>query len=251
VKAEVDRVPTSIAEWRKTAMEKYKSLGTARLSHVEFLRDPCRAQRIDSRLIFAPADGIIIGQQIAKPDTDLIETKGTHCTLRELMQPWPIERPCFVLSIFLTFYDVHMVRCPVGGVLTYQRVGPIVTKNLPMLFEEHEICAKGRVSKDDLRYMARNAKVLCRFDSMKLAYRCYLILIGDSDVSAIMPFSDSKHASLDQCERCFVVRWGSQASLVLPVDQRYRFEPLCKVTDHVEAGIDALVKVSRREEKKA
>jgi phosphatidylserine decarboxylase len=234
-----------LKEWRSTAVEKYKDLGLARVSHQEFLRDPCRAQRVDSRFFFSPADGILIARQTADPDTDLIETKGTHCTLRQLMAPWQVDRPCLVVSVFLTFYDVHIIRCPTGALLSHQHAKPLRTMNLPMLWEEQQICKKGRVSAADERFMASNSRTLCRFWSSSLAYRYFLVLLADSDVSAIMPFDPGKHAPMAQSERCFQVRWGSQASLVLPLDSRYYFQPLCEVTDHLEAGVDALIEIQR------
>ena len=239
-------MPTSMQDWRSTAMEQYKNLGVERLSHYEFLRDPPRVQRIDSRFFFSPVDGIIIGQSRVSPDDDLIETKGTKCTVSELMKPWPIETPCLCISVFLTFYDVHIVRCPTGAMLSHQYVGPVRTMNLPMLFEEQSICRKGRVSSQDLRYMATNGRVLCKFASTNLAYRYYMVLLSDSDVSAIMPFDPRPRAALAQGERCFAVRWGSQCTLVLPLDPRYRFKPLAKISDHVEAGVDPLVRIERR-----
>jgi phosphatidylserine decarboxylase len=239
-------VPTPISEWKPKVKAHYDSVNWATWSHGEFLRDPCRCQRIDSRYAFSPADGIIIAQTRVNPDSDLIETKGTHCTLKELLDPWKIDTPCLVVSIFLTALDVHIVRCPIGAIMSHQHVGPRVSANLPMLFEEKELCEKGRISKPDQRYMASNARVLCRFRSTNLRYQMFLVLLADSDVSAVMPFDPRKHAPLAQSERCFAVRWGSQATLILPLTSRYRFKTLCKVTDHVEAGVDPLVEIIRK-----
>src|SRR5208282_4422485 len=130
-----------------------------------------------------------------------IETKGTHCTLRELMAPWPIETPCLVISVFLTALNVHVIRCPTGAIMSHEHVGPRLTANLPMLFEEKSLCEKGRVSKPDQRYMAKNARVLCKFSSTNLGYTYYLALLADSDVTAILPFDPLKRASLAQSER--------------------------------------------------
>jgi phosphatidylserine decarboxylase len=236
---------TPFSEWGPKLKAHYDKINWAKFSHGEFLRDPCRCQRIDSRFAFSPADGLIIGQARVMAQDDLIETKGTHCTLQELMAPWLVEGPCLAISIFLTALDVHIVRCPTGGIMSHQHVGPRVTANLPMLFEEKALCEKGHISKADERYMPKNARVLCRFSSTTLAYRYYLVLLADSDVSAVMPFDPRKHAPLAQSERCFAVRWGSQATLVLPLDKRYRFRVKCRVTDHVEAGVDPLVEIER------
>ena len=235
-----------MSEWLKEARDKYAKWPMVDMSHREFFRDPPRVQRIDSRFFFSPADGIIISQSRVSPNDDLLETKGTHCTLAELLSPWEIDQPCLCVSIFLTFWDVHIVRMSTGGIIYNQHVGPRRSCNAPMLFEENGILKKGVISKADQRYMASNARMLSRITSTNLTYTYYMVSLADSDISAILPFDHRLRAPLAQSERCFAVRWGSQATLVLPLDPRYKFKTLCQITDHVEAGVDALVSIERR-----
>jgi phosphatidylserine decarboxylase len=231
--------------WRKEAMEKYGDVSLKVMSHEKFFRDPCRAQQIDSSKFFSPVDGTIISQSRVAPAGDVIEAKGVDVTLSDLLKPWKIDQPCLVIGVFLSFYDVHIVRMPTSGILTNQHVDPIRTANLPMLYEEQSIVKKGVVSKIDLRYMATNARVLCRINNTPMQYEYYMVLLADSDVNAILPFDHRHHAPLSQNQRSHVVRWGSQCNLILPLDPRFKFKTLQKRTDHVEAGTDALLSVER------
>ena len=174
----------------------------------------------------------------------MIETKGTHCTLSELMAPWEIDTPCLVIGIFLTFWDVHRIRTPSAGVLTNQFVEPIKTCNAPMLFEESSILKKGTISKADMKYMASNGRVLCRISQPGYTY--YMVLLADSDIDRILCYDHRKHAPMMQCQRSHYVTYGSQCNLILPLDSRYKFKTLCDVTDHVEAGRDALISIKVR-----
>jgi phosphatidylserine decarboxylase len=236
---------TSMKEWRKEAMEKYGDVALQQMSHTLFFRDPPRAQHVDSSRFFSPADGVIISQARVAPDGDLVEAKGVNVTLADLMKPWLIDQPCLVIGIFLSFYDVHICRMPTSGILTNQQVDPIRTANLPMLFEESSIVKKGTVSKRDMKYMASNSRVLCKVSNTPMAYDYFMVLLADSDVNCILPFDHRKHAPLSQSQRSHVVRWGSQCNLILPLDPRYKFRALQKVTDHVEAGTDPLVSIER------
>jgi phosphatidylserine decarboxylase len=61
-----------------------------------FFRDPVRRLAADPSLLYAPADGKVIG----------VDT---------LDDPWFVGKPCHRISIFLSLFDVHVNRCPVAG----------------------------------------------------------------------------------------------------------------------------------------
>ena len=237
-------MPTPMKEWLATAVEKYKDYPLERMAHTEFHRDPCRAQHVDSSLFFSPADGTIITQARVAPQGDIVEAKGVDVTLADLVHPWQIDQPCLVIGIFLSFYDVHRIRMPTAGVLTNQFVDPIRTCNLPMLWEEQSIVKKGTVSKRDMRYMKSNGRVLCKISQPQYTY--YMVLLADSDINCVLPYDPKKHAPLMQCQRSHYVTYGSQCNLILPLDSRFKFKTLCQITDHVEAGRDALVRIETR-----
>jgi phosphatidylserine decarboxylase len=61
-----------------------------------FFRDPVRRLDPDPGLLYAPADGTVIG-------VDVVE------------DPWFVERPSHRVSIFLSLFDVHVNRSPAAG----------------------------------------------------------------------------------------------------------------------------------------
>ena len=67
-----------------------------------FFRDPVRHSPADPDLLYAPADGTVIG-------VDTVE------------DPWYVGRPSHRVSIFLSLLDVHVNRSPVAGEVTAVR----------------------------------------------------------------------------------------------------------------------------------
>lgn len=70
-----------------------------------FFRDPWRVTPLRPGLIVAPADGIVVSVGTAPPPPEL--AMGTD----------PIPR----IGIFLSLFDVHVARAPIGGKLTARR----------------------------------------------------------------------------------------------------------------------------------
>ncbi len=61
-----------------------------------FFRDPVRQSVSERDVVYAPADGSIIG-------LDWVE------------RPWYLERPAHRVSVFLSLFDVHVNRSPAAG----------------------------------------------------------------------------------------------------------------------------------------
>jgi len=67
-----------------------------------FFRDPVRPWPTDPTLLFAPADGFVIG-------VDRLESG------------WHVGAPAHRISIFLSLFDVHVNRSPVAGTIVDAR----------------------------------------------------------------------------------------------------------------------------------
>ena len=79
-----------------------------------------------------------------------------------------------------------------------------------------------------------------------LAQPNYVLQIADNDVDCITPFKLKQNRYVSQGQRFSIVRYGSQVDLIIPLCFRFAFEPLREVGDHVEAGIDPIVKVTAK-----
>ena len=69
---------------------------------VLFFRDPVRPWPSDPALLYAPADGVVVG-------VDRVE------------HPWFLERPAWRIAVFLSILDVHVNRSPAAGRIADQR----------------------------------------------------------------------------------------------------------------------------------
>jgi len=127
---------TPLKEWVRDVWIPFQKLPPVEQAHARFFRDPPRAQQIDRSFFFSPADGIILYQKVvAKDDGAIIEVKGRNFTLHDLLQK-DLEQPALVIGVFMTAADVHVNRVPMDGILRYERVEHIYTRNLPMLWVE-------------------------------------------------------------------------------------------------------------------
>ena len=67
-----------------------------------FFRDPVRRWPTDSSLLYAPADGVVIG-------------------VDRVARPWFLERPAWRIAVFLSILDVHVNRSPATGRIVHTR----------------------------------------------------------------------------------------------------------------------------------
>ena len=232
---------TPMIEWIETEGEKY-----AKMAHTYFFRDPCRPMFLDRDYFFSPADGFIITQGRYLPHEN-IDVKGVKMSVADLMGRPDFDEPALVIQVFMSCLDVHINRMPTDGTLGHYYLHPIRTNNVPMLWTEKGILEKHKILKGTMTYARDNGRVINEVICSWLRYKYYMVQIADSDVSCILHFSPLHQAPLNQCQRFGQIRWGSQVALIMPLDPRYKFRPTQKVEMHVEAGLDPLVAIERRE----
>jgi phosphatidylserine decarboxylase len=91
----------AIPLWRRRPLAGLAALAVAG-GIAAFFRDPVRRLDADPMLLYAPADGTVIG-------VDTVD------------DPWFVGRPCHRVSIFLSLLDVHVNRSPATGELAAAR----------------------------------------------------------------------------------------------------------------------------------
>ncbi|SMC47759.1 phosphatidylserine decarboxylase [Novosphingobium sp. B1] len=103
------------------------------LGVVAFFRDPVRVTPRDERVIVSPADGIVTLIQKVAPPRELCADDGSGV---RGMSPDPVTR----VSIFMSVFDAHINRSPIGG--TIRRVvyipGRFINADLDKASEENE-----------------------------------------------------------------------------------------------------------------
>jgi phosphatidylserine decarboxylase len=103
------------------------------LGVLAFFRDPKRVVPQDERYIVSPADGLVTLIQKVSPPRELTMDDGTGT---RPMSAEPVTR----VSIFMSVFDVHINRAPIGG--TVRRViyipGRFLNADLDKASEENE-----------------------------------------------------------------------------------------------------------------
>jgi phosphatidylserine decarboxylase len=93
-----------------------------------FFRDPARVTPIDEKLVVAPADGLVTLIQQVPPPAELAGMDGLG------------SEPLWRVSIFMSVFDVHINRAPIGG--TIRRIvyisGKFLNADLDKASEENE-----------------------------------------------------------------------------------------------------------------
>lgn len=227
-----------VADWSKRTMDALGSVTMGAMRSFVFMRDPPRAVSISAATMLAPADGVVLHAVEADP-VDALEVKGIHYQLGELLFPLaaPTE-PCFVVGIFMSFYDVHINRMPTAGSIRWQRAEAIASYNRPMLFVEEDVLDDRMVAayRAEGEYIRHNARNLCHVSNGELEY--WMVQIADLDIDVIAMFPPRQGGWLNQGQRFADVRWGSQVELIVPA----RLAKLAVAQGwHVEAGRDVLL----------
>ena len=235
-----------LQEWIQTDVNPFRAKPMAWLSQYHFFRDPIRPTYSDLSYFFSPADGIILYQRAVSPDESVITIKGRDYSLRDALRDPHYDAPSLVIGIFMTFFDVHINRVPYPGYLSYREMDPIYTHNHPMLGMEQAILNDLRVPTDSMEYLHHNQRMVNRIYSPELAQSYYILQIADYDVDCVTPFDLKQNQPVDQGRRFSQVRYGSQVDLIVPLCSRFDLTTLQNAGEHVEAGIDPLIKVTRK-----
>ncbi|ATL69741.1 phosphatidylserine decarboxylase [Nocardia terpenica] len=238
----------TMKEWIATDLREMQGKSISWLSQYHFFRDPSRPDYVDSSYFFSPADGIVVYQSVVEPTESLVDIKGRPYSLREALRDDSYDRTSLVIGIFMTFYDVHINRIPYSGRLSYREFEPLDTENRPMLEIEKAILEQLKISTDEAEYLHQNQRMVNRVDVPELHQPYYILQIADYDVDSITPFELKQNQPVQQGQRFSQIRYGSQVDLIIPLSDTHTFAPLWQVGDHVEGGIDPLVRICAKTE---
>ena len=234
-----------LEDWLNGEVAELSKMSVGELSSTFFFRDPIRPTYIDYEHFYSPADGTILYQKIAHPGEQVLEIKGIDYTIQDVMGDKNYNKPSLVIGIFMSFYDVHINRIPYGGVLKYKNLEPIESTNKPMLAVEKDILNKV-INPNNMDYLKYNERMSNQIYVPSLDYTYHIIQIADEDVNVIAPFKKQQDLCT-QNERFSLIRWGSQVDLVLPLDERFTFDLLLEETNHINAGLDKLIKIKHND----
>lgn len=155
-----------------------------------FFRDPVRVTPQGDRLIVSPADGLVTLIRQVEPPRELVQDDGSGLAG---MEPGLVTR----ISIFMSVFDVHINRAPVGG--TVRRVvyipGRFLNADLDKASEENE----------------RQHLLIERGDGIKVGFTQIAGLVARRIVPFVKP-GDMLAAG----QRFGLIRFGSRVDVYLP-----------------------------------
>ncbi len=156
------------------------------LAMAYFFRDPPRATPVAENLLIAPADGKLIAIRRRPPPSELTELG---------------EAPMTAFSTFLSLFNVHVVRAPVGG-----RV--ISSRHEPGLFLNAE-------SEEASEQNERQAIVIEMADGQRIG----VVLIAGYVARRIVAFVKEGDA-VSAGQRIGIIRFGSRVDVYAPGERK-------------------------------
>lgn len=188
-------------------------LGGLVLGILAFFRDPKRVTPQGDNLIVAPADGLITLIKQMEPPRELVQDDGTGA-------PGLGAGPVTRISIFMSVFDVHINRAPIGG--TVRRVvyipGRFMNADLDKASEENE----------------RQHILIDRGDGLSIGFTQIAGLVARRIVPFVKP-GDMLAAG----QRVGLIRFGSRVDVYLPAGT----EPKVLIGQKTIAGETVLAEV--------
>ncbi|WP_292959715.1 phosphatidylserine decarboxylase [Novosphingobium sp. UBA1939] len=180
-----------------------------------FFRDPLRVTPRDDRFVVSPADGLITLIQKVPPPRELTADDGSGA---KGMAETPVTR----VSIFMSVFDVHINRSPIGG--TIRRVvyipGKFLNADLDKASEENE----------------RQHFLVERSDGVQIGFTQIAGLIA----RRIVPFVKGGDI-VAAGQRVGLIRFGSRVDVYLPEGT----EPRVLMGQRVIAGETVLAEIGQ------
>ncbi len=231
----------AISKWRKKVKHAIKNFSVDYMSSEYCFRDPIRPIKNNPEIIYSPADGIIIDVSRLNSVNHSIYTKMGHVCLSSLSHDMIEEGQYICITIFLTFYDPHIIRMPINGIVSRKDLPPLYVQDLPMLdFEETVLNNKiSEINRREVSCFAFNQRTLFEIFEPLFGKKLYLLLTADYDIDTILSFFSGNNRPVKQNHRIAQIRYGSMATLIIPSDMN--FSPCVKDLVHVEAGIDPIL----------
>jgi phosphatidylserine decarboxylase len=184
--------------------------------HVWFFRNPPRTPPAAAGIL-SPADGTVVYVKRVAPGEEVVVIKeGLAATVEDILKQ-DEPAPKIVVGIFMSPFDVHYNRAPLGGRVDMIRHYPAQGENLYMGMMHLRTVLNWLPLYEGSPHIVQNERTVTRFDS---EYRgaplpVYVVQIGSRGVHGI----DSHYAVGDSVERGAIfgmIRIGSQVDLIVP-----------------------------------
>lgn len=181
-----------------------------------FFRNPPRTPPAQEGLV-SPADGTVVYVRQVAPGEDVVVIKqGLSATVSDILRA-DNEDPKLVIGIFMSPFDVHYNRAPLGGTIGFIRHHPAVGENAYMTSMHWRTLFNRAPHYRGSVHIVQNERVVThihgKYRGEPLSY--YVVQIGARTVNGI----DSYYGVGERVERGAtfgMIRVGSQVDLIVP-----------------------------------
>lgn len=163
-----------------------------------FFRNPARTAPGGAHDIVSAADGrVIYIKELEKGQMPVTVKKMRIAELSEITKTDLLERPCYLIGIAMTLFDVHMNRAPVDGKVTFIKhtPGTAIGLNTPSSTVTNE----------------RNTVIIERPDGLKAG----IVQIAARGVRRCIVMAEEGD-TVRRGEIIGKIRWGSQLDMIIP-----------------------------------
>ena len=231
-----------LKQWIEEDVAALKAKGTEYLYGEGFFRDPTKPIKTNPKYFYSPCDGIIIDQQVVKPDDEIHNIKGKSFTLKQLMHDDDFDEECLIINTYMSSYNVHCLRNSYSGIIDYWDSDPITTTNLPMLTAENRLL-RSVLDYNNYEFLHTNSRRILRNYIPKMNYHYYNVYIADDAVDVILTYNDPGDLVI-QSQRIGFIRFGSTTVSVLPIkNMPFTYKLSNENLTMVEAGIDPIIEI--------
>jgi phosphatidylserine decarboxylase len=196
------------------------ALGCALLV-IRFWRNPKRTPPDEDGIVLAPADGkVLYIKTINTGTTPIVSKKGRDYLLRELTGTDILVKNVYIIGIEMSFWDVHVNRCPIPGKVT-------LLKHIEGKFMS--------LRKDEAQFI--NARCTTYIENASLSVAVVQVASRlVRRVENILNLGESVIAG----QRLGMIRFGSLVAIVLPQKDNVRIE--VQLGNRVTAGVTVLAR---------
>jgi phosphatidylserine decarboxylase len=207
--------------------------------HVWFWRNPPRRPPPAEGLLSA-ADGVVVYVKRLEAGEDVIHIKqGVTARLADIVrQDLPLPR--LLIGVFMSPFDVHYNRAPLGGVIDFVRHYPGHGPNMHMGAMHWRVLRRRIPLYEDSTHIIANERVVTRIDGRfrSAPVGCYVVQIAARTVSGVDSYFQPGQ-SVERGEIFGMIRIGSQVDVVIPWSEGMQIR--VRPGDRVRAGETLLV----------
>ena len=191
----------------------YKKLSIQQILGLYSHRSPTRAVFRDSKAFFTPCDGTVLHVKEVNPLDCSLEKQGKQYCLEELLSRQLVNRSYFVIGLFMSFYNVPVIRVPSDSFLlsiSYLKPVSLLRTSFRGVKSGNE--KEGVIKSSEESYLRQ--RVVYEFvDSKGFVY--WILIITDYEKDSVFTLSESK-SFLFQGQPFAKVLLASRVEVIVP-----------------------------------